>query len=267
MTALFSWTNHVDRSGAVLSASQTAGDLTPSNMATPQVAVFWRTTSLAAWGQVDFGADVPIGCLALRFNRQGNAVPPETGTVQHQLDADGGAAGGGAAYDSGAVAINCDALYGYHLHVPPATLTARFWRFTFAGISDVTFLDVGRAWAGNAFRPTIDVGYPSEDRWGDRSLVSTTGRAGVEWVDHRPTQRVFGVSLGAVAETDREPVRSMFRETGVSGQLLFCLDPSTAGGRMRDTIIGRRTQDRSLNRAVAASPALYSTSLSIRESL
>lgn len=267
MTALFSWTNHVDRSGAALSASQTAGDLTPSNMASPQVAIFWRTTSLTAWGQVDFGADVSIGCLALRFHREGNSVPPETGTVQHQLDADGGTAGTGAVYDSTAISINCDPLYGYHLHVPTTAQTARYWRFTFASITDVSFLDVGRAWAGNAFQPTIDIGYPHEDAWGDRSLVTSTGRAGVEFVDDRCFQRIFGISMGAIDATDRESVRSMLRATGLSSQLLFCLDPSTADGRKRDTIIGRRSQNRSLNRAIPSGPALYSTSLSIRESL
>ena len=266
MTALFSWTNHVDRSGATLSASSTAGDLTPSNMAAPQIAIFWRTTSLTAWGQVDFGADVSIGCLALRFHREGSSVPPETGTVQHQLDADGGAPGTGAVYDSAAISINCDADYGYHLHVPTTAQTARYWRFTF-DTPDVPFLDIGRAWAGNAFQPTIDVGYPSEDAWGDRSVVTATGRAGVEWVDSRSFQRVFGISMGAIDETDRESVRSMFRAVGLNGQILFCLDPSTADGRKRDTIIGRRTQNRSLNRTVPSSPPLYSTSLSLRESL
>lgn len=266
MTALFSWTNHVDRSGASLSASQTAGNLTPDNMAKPQIIIPWRTTSVTAWGQADFGADVAVGCLCLRFRRTNGSVPPSAGTVRHQLDADGGTPGAGVAYDSTAVAINCDADYGYHLIVLSSELSARYWRFTFA-VSGVSFIDVGRAWAGPAFRPTINVGYPHDDMWFDRTVISSAGRAGTEWADPRPFQRAIGVNLGAIHEDDHASIRSLMRAAGIGGQVLFCLDPDTADGRQRDTIIGRREQNRALSHSVPTSPKIYGTTLSIRESL
>ena len=266
MAVLFSWINHVDRSGASLSASQTAGDLTPSNMAKPQVATPWRTTSLTAWGQVDFGADVAIGCVALRFRRVNGSVPPTTGTVQHQLDADGGTPGTGAVYDSTAVALNVDAEYGYHLTVPSSEQTARYWRFTFA-VSGVTFIDVGRAWAGPIFQPKHGIGFPHSDVWFDRSAVSAALRSGVEWVDPRAFQRAIGINLGAVEEDEKASARGLMRTAGVSGQMLFCLDAATADNRKFDTIIGRREQNRALVHAVPSGPKLYSTTMTIRESL
>ena len=266
MTALFSWTNHVDRSGAVLGASQTAGDLSADNMAKPQMALVWRTTSPVGYGEVDFGANVDVGCLALRFKRVGTSIPPTSGTIRHLLDVEGGTPGAGGAYDSTAVTLNVDAAYGYHLHVPLSGVTARYWRFTF-DTPGAPFLDVGRAWAGNAFRPRIDVSFPYEDAWGDRSIVSAAARSGVEWIDSQPLQRSLGISLRTIHEDDRLPVRQMMRSAGTSGQILFCLDPSTADGRKLDTIIGRRSQNRPLSHSVASDPRLYSTSLTIRESL
>ena len=44
--ALLSWTNLADASGVVLSASDQAGDLSPSNVVDPIIGQRWRTANL-----------------------------------------------------------------------------------------------------------------------------------------------------------------------------------------------------------------------------
>lgn len=236
-------------------------------MAKPQMTTFWRTTTLTAWGQVDFGSDQTVGCLALRFAREGNSIVPTTGNVQHLLDADGGTPGTGLAYDSGAVALNTDADYGYHLNFPGSDKTARYWRFQFSAVSGVTFIDVSRAWAGNVFQPTLDIGFPYDEVWGDLSVLSLGGRSGTEWVDDRPMQLAFGIQLGAIEASDAVSVKQMMLAIGISKQILFCKDPTDGTSRKLQTVIGRRSENRALSKSLIANPALYSTRLLIRESL
>lgn len=225
--------NHVDRSGTVLTASSTSGDLSVSNIANPIVGRRWRTASMTAHVDVDFGANVTVGVLALRFPR--DTTFPTSGTVRHQLDPDGGSAGSGATYDSGAVAVNATDGYGYHVVVPGADYSARYWRFTF-GFSGLSFVDVGRAWAGPAFRSTYGLAFGDTDTWADPSLLQTGVRSGAEYVDALPVRRVLRDGFVAVANSERSDLREIIRQAGASSQVLFIRDADAVS---TETVIGR----------------------------
>ena len=257
--ALFSDVNEVDADATVLTASDTAGDLAISNVANPIIGRVHRTTVLTAYGQADLGSDKTIGVAALVFAR--TAGMPLAGTVQHEFDADGGTAGAGVAHDSGAIAIGTTDGYGYHVYVPSSPITARYWRWNF-NISGVTFIDTGRAWAGVAWLPEVDVSFIDPDEWGDLSVISQSQRSGAEFVDERPRQRKMGFALHALADSDRQTVREIKRRIGTSKQILCVKDPAAA---TKETILGRAMETVPL--AHRGQSDLYATTFTIRESL
>jgi|GEM_PF-3100109 len=230
---ILSWTNHVDASAAILSASAAVGAMPVANIADSRMGRRWRTATLTAYGQVDFGSDKTVGVVALRFAR--DTTFPTAGTVQHQLDADGGTAGAGAAYDSTAVAINTADGYGYHVHVPASSVAARYWRFTF-NVSGVSFIDTSRAWAGEAWSPTYNIAFGYGDEWEDMSRMSQAERSGAAFVDPRNRQRLFSFGLEAMSESERDDIREMQRIAGVSQQVLLVKNSDSPA---KETVLGR----------------------------
>jgi hypothetical protein len=257
--AIFSYENHVDRAAAVLSSSGHLGGLAPSNMAHAIVGKRCRISSLTGYGQVDFGADVDVGVLCLRFPR--DTMGALAGTVRHRLDADGGTPGTGAADDSTAISINAVEGYGYHLYKLSAAVAARYWRFTF-NASGVTYIDVGRAWAGEVFQPVRNFSYGIEDIWGDLSAVGQSPRSGAEYVDARARQRMIGFGLPNMTTADKDTVREMQRICGASQQLVFMKDPTDTSGK--EIILGRMGET---NPIAHTSFPIHATTFRIRESL
>ncbi len=257
--AIFSDVNEVDGAATVLTASSEAGDLTISNVANPIIGRVHRTTVLTAFGQADFVTDKTIDVAALIFAR--TAGLPLAGTVQHTFDADGGTPGAGAAHDSGAIAIGTADGYGYHVYKPSASVTARYWRWTFA-ITGVNFIDTGRAWAGAVFQPGVDINFNDPDDWGDLSVISQSVRSGAEFIDTRPRQRRMGFGLSALSDSDRISVRDIKRRIGNSKQILVVKDPASFA---KETILGRATVTAPLLHR--GTSVLYATTFLIRESL
>jgi hypothetical protein len=256
---VLSWVNHVDADATILSASEENGDFRVANLANPIIGRRWRALSLTAWAQADFGADVAIAALALRFCR--DTAIPLAGTVTHTLDADGGTPGTGAVYGPGATAIGTADGYGYHFHKLAAEVSARYWRFTF-DLSGVSFADVGRAWAGQAWQPSRNYAVGAEDEWRDLSKISVAPRSGAEFPDERPRQRVFRLELPAILASERDTARELGRIAGTSQQILLALDPDDAS---RETVIGRLEESTALRRIARA--AIYGKNLAVRESL
>lgn len=252
-----SWVNHIDAVATILSASQSAGDLSISNVSDPIIGKRWRTTSLTAYGQADFGSDKTVDFLALVFPR--DTTFPTAGTITHTLDADGGTAGSGVAHSSGAVSIGVTDGYGYHLYKLSASVTARYWRWTF-NVSGVSFVDVGRVWAGEMFVPTYDPALGYGDEWADLSAVSGAQRSGAEFVDNGPRQRMVAFGYEALDAAEADEIREMQRIAGLSGQVMFCKDTTAPS---KETILGRLAK---------ATPILhrlpvYTKAFAIRESL
>jgi len=255
---LLSWENQVDSSSAILTSSQHVGDLSISNVADSIIGRRWRTTSLTAYGQIDFGSNKTIGVLGLRFPR--DTPFPTAGTVNHALDANGGTAGAGVAYSSPSTPIDTTTGYGYHSHILASPVTARYWRFTF-NVSGVGYIDVGRAWAGEAWRPTYNIVLGYEDGWADLSRASRSQRSGAEFIDVRPRQREFAFGLEALSDAEKNDIREMGRITGVSNQLLFIKDPAAPS---QESVIGRMAQTTAIRHR---NIPIHSKPFSIRESL
>jgi len=253
-----SWINHVDGANVVLLASDQAGDGAVSNLASPIIGRRWRTTSLTAWAQADLLADKAIGALCLRFPR--DTTFPTSGNVRWQLDADGGTAGTGAVYDQ-TVSIAAIEGYGYHVHIPATEQTARYVRVTFSGVSGLSFIDVGRLWAGAAWRPTFNIALGYEDEWSDLSRVSASNRSGAEFADERARQRLFAFGLEALSDTERDEIREMQRIAGISQQVLFVKDPDNPA---KETVLGRLAQSTPIRHR---NLPIHSKAFALRESL
>lgn len=253
-----SWVNHADIPNAVVSASVAEGDGAASNLVNPIVGRRWRTATLNAWAQVDMLSDVTVEVLALRFPR--DTTFPTSGSVRWQLDADGGTAGTGAVYDQ-TVSIGAQDGYGYHVHMPSSAQTARYARFTFSGVTSLSFIDVGRLWVGESWRPTFNIGLGYEDVWADLSRISGSERSGVEFVDERARQRQFSFGLNALSESERDELREMQRIIGLSKQILFVKDPASPA---RETVLGRLSASSPIRHT---NIPIYSKAFTIRESL
>jgi hypothetical protein len=254
-----SLTNNVDAATTIASASAVAGDLGASNMANPIVGIRCRLSSGTAYIEFDFGSNVSIDVLALRFPR--DTAFPTTGTITHTLDADGGTPGSGAALDTGAVSIGTYEGYGYHFYFPASTVTARYWRATF-NVSN-SFIDIGRAWAGEIFRPETNIRYGYQDEWGDLSTVTAAQRSGAEYVDEKDRQRSFSFDTQELSESEKNTLREGLRKAGIANQVLAVIKPG-ASDLGREGVIGRLVQTSPL---IQPRFNRYSAPLRIRESL
>jgi len=253
---LFSWINHVDT--ATLAASSEAGSMTFGLVANPIIGKRWRTLDLNGYGQADFGANKTIGIVTLVFPR--DTMGALAGTVRHRFDADGGAAGSGAAHDSGVIAIGAVEGYGYHVYIPPSPITARYWRWMYAA-SGVGYIDTGRAWAGEAWQPERNFSYGAGDTWDDLSRISVSDRSGAEFVDERARRRLMDFALEYMSEADRQTVRELRRIVGISRQILTVFDP---GSPAKETILGRLAET---NPILHTAFPIHSTTFRQRESL
>ncbi len=261
MVVNLSWVNLVDEATTTLSTSDSAGDLSISNVADSIIGRRHRTTVLTAWGQADFGSDQTVDIVALIFPR--DAPIPLAGTIQHEFDADGGTAGSGVAHDSGAIAIGTADGYGYHVYKPSASVTARYWRWNF-NVSGVSFIDTGRAWAGEVFEPEFDIAFGYGDEWGDLSRVSRAARSGAEYVDERARRRSMAFALNALSQAERDEVREMARIAGLSKQLLMVRDPAAPA---KETVLGRVARINPITRPWQTSTALFAQTFLISESI
>lgn len=253
---LFSYVNHIDATATVLTSSSQLGDLSIQNVADTRIGKRHRCAGPSAYGQADFGSDVSIDIVALVFPRD---TALATGTVRHQFDADGGTPGTGAAHDSTAIDLGLIDGYGYHVYQPASTVTARYWRWTYALTS--AFADTGRAWAGEKWVPDVNFDLGAADAWNDLSVVTQSRRSGAEFADLRLKQRGFSFSLGFMDEDDKAVAQELKRLVGISKQILCLKDPAAAA---RNAVVGRLA---SIDPITDANFNLYSTPFAVRESL
>jgi len=253
---IFSYQNLVDDTATQLSATAGSGNNSISNITDPRVGKRWRLLAPGGYGQVDFGSDKSFDLVALVFPRDTTLAQ---GTVQHQFDADGGTPGTGAVLDSGAVDIGLVDGYGYHVYRFDATISARYWRWTYA--LTTAYADTGRAWAGAVWQPACNFIYGAADQWDDLSAVSISKRSGSEFIDQKPRQRGMSFALDFMLDADRQIARELQRIAGLSGQVLVIKDPSLAP---KETVLGRMTK---INPILDANFSIFSQPYQVRESL
>lgn len=253
--------SYINRADAgTVTASDAVTGLAADNVQTPVVAKRWRVTSTTPWLEVDFGSAVEIGALALVFPRD-TSFPTGADTVRHRLSAV--AAGDGELLDTGAQAIGTVEGYGVHVHLLSAAVDAQYWRVDLSApsLSTQGFIDLGRAWAGPAWVPELNMDYGWRRAWADSSALAEAEKSGAQYVRAGAQRRTVEVAFGFMTEDDAEEAEEMQRLAGLNGQALVIPKPDKAGrtalvGRMRQVVpIGQPHFDR------------YATGIRIEESL
>lgn len=252
--------NEFDAASLSVTAGGEAGELNISNLQDPVVARRWRTTDNTAIVTADFGANVSVQLVLLRFPRDTTLMDVGDG-VRHWLDADGGTPGTGAVYDSGLIATGIRPGYGYHLHVLPSAVNARYWAWRYTTALDV--IDTGRAWIGPMRQLDRNMAFGWTDHWGDLSQVSANARTGAEFVDDRDRIRRLAFQLGDMSVDDRTFVRELTRVTGIARQIVAVTDHEDLDVG-RAVILGRREQTEPI---AHVRPFRYANAFTIRESL
>lgn len=252
-----SYINHVDADATLFIASSgIALGLPASNLKNPNPGKRCRATSTTATVDLDFGSNVSVDVLALLFSRD---KPFPGGTVQHQLDADGGTIGTGVAYDNTS-SLGLTKGYGTHADFPPSTITARYWRMTFVA-TGVSFFDIGRAWLGPLYKPefNVDVGY--SEKWIDLSRKERAKRSSDTFIEEGERLREASFGFSAVRDAHRTDLREMERVIGTSKQVLAFIDPDVPSTEM---ILGRMEETNGLRHRPDAS-TLYEATYRLRE--
>jgi hypothetical protein len=236
--ALLSWINWLDRAGVGISSSSAAGDLVAGRLATPQLRAFWRTVPgvVTPTLTVDLGATREVGVIALAQPDTAGGVDADgfprglmatTDTVRHRLDVL--TPGDGALLDTGAIAGGWAARVGMHAHVPAAPINARHWvcdlnAASLAGVPG--WIDLGRAWIGPAWVPSLNFAYGWSRRAADGGTVRQNPRSGLEFPDRAFRQRVLGFAFNLLSAADEQRLAELQDIAGSTRQILFLADPA-----------------------------------------
>ncbi len=255
----FSHINHVDAPGVSITSNSEELSMLASKLGSRQISDIWRSKASTAYFEIDFGADVLIDVLAIAVLRNNDPkktwVEPlaATDTIQHLLDADGGTPGTGAAYDSGAINTNIAPGYGYHTHIPSAQKTARYWRGNIVGTSRVAlgYFDIGRAWAGAMFRPSINYAPGFLEEWGDDGLITRANRSRAEFVSRGGRVRQWSMSMTGIYDNERQSMLDLERQAGVSDQVL--IGQTETGDISKDVMLARLNQITGLSQLISRS--------------
>lgn len=244
----------------VLSAEDSAGDLTPANLATRSPADLWRSSTGSApasrWCGATLAADAEVGVVALRWDRD-SLLPGPADTIRLRADLAAGTFGAGAVLDSGAVACGVDPLRGYWVYrIEPAITAAQFrLDLTLAG---ETRVEAGSLWIGARNDLSHGPAYgwslaPAED---GEVRHGPSGRS-----DARPLKSYWRLDgrLAWLSAAEREAWLSADFALGRTRPLLFCLD---ADNPATSSIVGYQEAEAPV---IRRSFALGEKSLRIRE--
>ncbi|WP_421988529.1 hypothetical protein [Roseococcus sp.] len=234
MAALLSWVNWLDRAGegVTIAASSEVATLRASRLVEPQLRRRWRTMPGATSPvlNIDLGAVRTIGVLALVQPDDAGGISPNnealglmapSDTVRHRLDAV--SPGAGALLDTAVLPGGWAA--GAHAYVPAAPIAARYWRADLAAASLASapgYVDLGRAWAGPAWKPARgNFSYGWGRVWEDGSTVSNNPRSGLDFVDVGPNRRALTFAFNVLTQADAAQLDELQRVAGIRGQVLF----------------------------------------------
>ncbi len=178
---------------------------------------------------MDFGAAVSIGCIYL-----GNTNLSAAGTWRIRLSVNADMSSPG--YDSTTVVAGVDPAFRLAVLFLASPVSRRYLRVDLSDGS-LPHLEVGRLFAGAAFKPThnFQFGAKREIRDWSRRFSSETGN---DYVLRGSVQRAVSFSLSAVTTAEWEAsLEPMLRLSGTSADVLVCLDPASSNVG-RDTYFG-----------------------------
>lgn len=231
--ARIGWINHAD--AAVLTAVN-AGPATlgADRLSLVHPSQYHEQTGAEMVVRADLGAAKAVDVVALIAT---NATAAATLRVRASTSAADMSAG--VIYDSTAVSANVDPTIGYALHLPPATMTARYWEARLADAS-LSKVQAGRL----ALMPlhTFARGFRFDwsRRWADPS-EKERGEGGQIASWRRPRHRVFSVQFPALTRVEAEVVGlEIERVCGITDDVLFIANPG-ATSLSQSTIWGVAT--------------------------
>jgi hypothetical protein len=253
---LFSWINFID--GAVMTAGAEVATLPVNNLKDSRVQKPWRSLTTSTWFQADFGGVTDIDVLGLF-----GCLLAETDTVRHRLDAV--TAGAGVLLDTGAIDSGCLTRYKQHVYPLASTISARYWRCDISATSRAAagFFDIGRAFAGAGWMPTVGFSIGWGDRWVDLSEVVRSKRSAAVFVDVCEMFREMALQFDSLTDADRLQALEMDAYAGRHGQILFV--PSTESASIQqEAILGRMQDTTQIRQETDAYPLRYAKSYSIQ---
>lgn len=217
---IWSWENHADDSGSVISASPTGGasaSLSLENLRDPRIGKFWRATSSTVTLSIALASPAAVDVVGLF------GLSPEKIT---SLTLKLGTTPGGSQLLSKTFTTS-DLALGMAVALPrdgadiPTTATAQYMTADIVGSG---LPDVGRAWIGKAgFKPSIGHTMNGSSRSVvDYSSKMKTPRSGAVLVDAASKKRMFTAAYDMLDPTEYEmALADMDLSAGVSSQILF----------------------------------------------
>jgi hypothetical protein len=261
---LFSYTNYADT--GVYTAGDQVSTLPVSNLADRRVQKVWRSgTSYATWFGIDFGDSVGIGILGLF-----GCTLFSTDTVRHRLS--NVALGNGEILDTGAVASGISDGYDQTLKVLGSggtNTTARYWRCDINAISRSFvegYFDIGRAWAGPVWQPSVGISLNWSEAWDDTSQIERSPVSGATFVQGGVSPRGMSVQFDYLSEDDKANALYIDRTVGTRGQLLFVPD-ETSTTLNAQAILGRQTRIARISQPTDTYPVVYSKAYDLQQDL
>lgn len=227
-----------DVAASVVDMTQDAGNSSPVKHVIDRFTFRqWQAPSHNEWFQLDFQKDVSLQCLAVVFPRITNPYRANetqeilpTDLIQHWLDADGGTAGTGAVFNSGAVACGAHADRGYSVLALDTAVSARYWRcqITANSRSSKGYFLVSYAQPGPIFQPSFPHIYGERIGFDDNSDLQ---RAASSQVGHvARNERTLKASLvwDFIPDSERASWASMDEFAGQTEPIVFALSSPNA---------------------------------------
>lgn len=259
MSSLFSWINAID--GGIVAAGDQVTTLPASYLQDPKIQKVWRSgVSTSTYVTVDLRAPVALGVVGL-FGMNLAA----TDTVRIRLS--NVALGSSELLDTGVQACNAVTGYNQYVYIPATPITVRYIRIDINAASRAALgnFDIGRAWAGPIWTPTIQYSLGWGEQWEDTSNVIESERSGLVFIDAKPKRRTLSYSYDFLSPADRAQAQELDRVAGKSSQILFVRD--TEGALATEPLLGRLTDTSKITQEFNSAPAVYAKPYTIRQDL
>jgi hypothetical protein len=241
--AWFSVTNRVDLASAISASHEIVG-IPASNLNQTTADTIYRRDAIVSGDSLttinfDFGTSVALDVLSFMTTRDSDPILGDQGstlsgsdTVRHMLS--NVSNGAFELYDSGTVAHGMLPGHGIHTTILPSTITARYWTLVINPLSHVAvspggFMDIIRAWAGEAFMFDIQADYGAEYEWESNSSVTRAERAATDFVDVGERFRTMTLTFSGILQNEFNSLLEFDRITSGQSQILFGLQQTELG--------------------------------------
>jgi len=231
------WFTYEDHGGqprasvSVTDMDQDAGNISPvAGIVNRYIYTQWQSPTEDEWFQIDFGADVAIQSLTVVFPRITNPYRKyetqeilPTDLIRHYLDADGGTAGAGAVFDSGAVSCKAEATRGYSVTALSTEVTARYWRCQVNAASRASegFFLVALGFAGPIFQPSFPHIYGDKLGFDDNSEIQRTPSSQTGFVTRNERTLKAVLVWDFIPDSERDAWDAMDEHAGKTEPIVY----------------------------------------------